>query len=189
MKKLLVFTLSSLPLFYLLFSVQSAADPIKYIYTFTGLSALAFLLLTLSVSPLKKVINFMIYRRMLGLFALFYATLHFLNFFVLDAQFDFGFVIKESLQKPFIYLGQISFLILIFMGITSTKKLFAKYNSWHKLVYIALIFVVIHEVMAQKVNGFLEYFFITFTAIVLLVRVYAKFIAFGKNRVRKTFKT
>jgi sulfoxide reductase heme-binding subunit YedZ len=172
MKKAFLFSISLIPLCYLIYSVQDANDPIKYIYTFTGISSMGFLLASLSITPLRKISNFLKYRRMLGLFAFFYAFMHFANFFIFDAQFDISFVLKETFDKPFIYLGMIAFLILLFMGITSTKKLFAKFNKWHKLVYIALILVVVHESMAQKVLGSLEYFFIGFAMILLSFRVY-----------------
>ena len=94
---------------------------------------------------------------MLGLFSLFYASLHVMNFILLDAQIDFDFIAQEVFKKQFIFLGAVSYLILIFMGFTSTKKLFAKYNRWHKLVYIALILALIHESAAQKVLGVTEY--------------------------------
>jgi sulfoxide reductase heme-binding subunit YedZ len=99
--------------------------------------------------------------------------LHFLNFYILDAQFDFAFVIKETLDKPFVYLGMISFVILLFMAITSTKKLFVKFNKQHKAVYLVLILVTIHASMAQKVLSSLEYTFIVVTSILLGYRVYA----------------
>ncbi|MBE0495050.1 MAG: sulfoxide reductase heme-binding subunit YedZ [Campylobacterales bacterium] len=167
MRKLAVFVGSLLPLAYLLYGVQEANDPIKHIYTLTGLSAMGFLFLSLAITPLRRALNLLRYRRMLGLFALFYATLHFSNFFLLDAQLDVGFVLKETLDKPFIYLGMSAFVILIFMGITSTKRLFAKHHTKHKLVYIALILILIHETMAQKVLGDREMFFIFLTVVLL----------------------
>ena len=90
------------------------------------------------------------YRRMIGLYAFFYAFLHFLVFFVLDAQFDLEFVLEESLDKPFVYLGMIAFFALLFMAITSSKKLFKKYNKYHISIYLVSVLVTIHFVMAQK---------------------------------------
>ncbi|MBE0491706.1 MAG: ferric reductase-like transmembrane domain-containing protein [Sulfurospirillum sp.] len=168
MRKIVLVLIALIPLCYLALHVQNANDPIKYIYTLTGFSALVFLLSCICLSPLKKLYNLMIYRKTLGLLALFYALLHFVNFLVLDAQFELSFVIKEALDKPFIYLGVFALLILIFMGFTSTKKLFAKFHKWHKLVYIALVLVLIHEIMAQKTMTNLEYFFIVFGIILLL---------------------
>ena len=116
MKKIVIFIVLLLPFLYLLWSVQSANDPIKYIFTCTGLSAIVILMISFSLTPIKKIINLVKYRRMIGLFAFFYVFLHFLNFYVLDAQLDFSFVVKETLDKPFVYLGMISFIILTFYG-------------------------------------------------------------------------
>ena len=163
MKRVLLFVFFLLPLFYALvelFILENVQDPIKYIYTFTGVSAAVILFATISLSLIKKWINLIKYRRMIGLFGFFYAFLHFLNFYILDAELDFSFVIKETLDKPFIYLGMIAFLILVFMTITSTKKLFRKYNKYHKLVYLSLILITIHFIMAQKSISILQFIYI-----------------------------
>ncbi len=130
--------------------VYEVNDPIKYLYTFTGVCSIILLFLTISISMMNKMINFMKYRRMVGLYAFFYAFLHFLVFFVLDAQFDLLFVIEESLDKPFVYLGMIAFLLLLFMTITSTKKLFKKYNKYHAVIYVVAPVITVHFIMAQK---------------------------------------
>ncbi len=79
--------------------LENVKDPIKYIYTFTGVSATVILFVTISLSLIKKWVNLLEYRRMFGLFGFFYAFLHFLNFYILDAQLDFSFVVKETLDK------------------------------------------------------------------------------------------
>ncbi|MDZ7818927.1 MAG: ferric reductase-like transmembrane domain-containing protein [Aliarcobacter sp.] len=109
------------------------------------------------------------YRKEIGLLGFFYALLHFLNFIVLDAQFDFEFVIKETLDKPFIYLGMIAFFIVLFMAITSTKNLFRKYNKYHKFVYLALILITIHWIMAQKAISLLQF---TYILIIFIIGYY-----------------
>lgn len=170
-RKISLFLLFLSPFFYMVYGLQSAIDPIKYIYTCTGITAIVLLILTLCITPLRKIKNFMRYRRFTGLFALFYAFLHFLNFFILDAQFDIGFVLKEIMDKPFVYLGMISLVVLLFMGITSTKRLFRKFNKWHKAVYIVLILVTIHASMAQKVLSRFEYTYILMAVILLGYRL------------------
>ncbi len=153
----------SLPLFfalYELFIVQNVKDPIKYIYTITGASATVILFISITLSLLTKWVKLIKYRRTIGLMGFFYAFLHFLNFFILDAELDFSFVIKETLDKPFIYLGMIAFFILIFMAMTSTKVLFRKFNKYHKLVYLALILITIHFIMAQKSLTMLQLIYI-----------------------------
>lgn len=153
MKRVLLFIGLLVPLFfalYELFILQNVKDPIKYIYTITGATAITILFITTSLSLIKKWINLIPYRRMVGLFGFFYAFLHFMNFFILDAELDPTFVVEETLDKPFIYLGMIAFFILIFMASTSTKELFRRFNKYHKFLYLALILVTIHFVMAQK---------------------------------------
>jgi len=182
MKKVLLFIALLLPAVYLLLTVTNANDPIKYIYTYTGVSAITILMISLAITPLKSIINLLKYRRMIGLFAFFYAFLHFLNFYILDAELDVAFVVKETLDKPFIYLGMISFCILLFMAITSTKKLFRKFNKWHMMVYVVLVLVTIHSSMAQKVLSRLEYTFIAVTCILLGYRAYKYVIKKQKNK-------
>jgi len=184
MKRVFLFLVFLIPFFYMLlelFFLQSVTDPIKYIYTLTGVSATIILFFTISISMMKKYINLMKYRRMIGLFGFFYALLHLMNFIILDAELDLPFVLQESFDKPFIYLGMLAFIILLFMAITSTKKMYAKYNSYHKFVYLALIFITIHFIMAQKSLTILQF---TYVAIILLL-AYCKLLQqiIRKNRI------
>ena len=152
MKRIFLYLIILSPLIYLLtrlFVFDNVNDPIKYIYTITGASATVIVFFSIIISLIKEKINLMKYRKEIGLLGFSYALLHLLNFIILDAQFDFQFVIKETLDKPFIYLGMIAFFIILFMAITSTKKLYKKYNKYHKLVYLFLILITIHWIMAQ----------------------------------------
>ncbi|PLY09333.1 MAG: ferric reductase [Arcobacter sp.] len=151
--KVLIFLLLLLPSFilsYEVFYLQNVIDPIKYIYSVTGAIALILLFFTTTISLIKSWINLISYRKMIGLFSFYYAFLHFLNFIILDMELDFIFAFEETLDKPFIYLGMISFLILVFMAITSFGKLFKLYFKYHKVIYIALALTTIHFIMAQK---------------------------------------
>lgn len=153
MKRLILFTALLLPLVYLavrILVLENVVEPIKYIYTITGFTAVVVLFFSITISLIKKKINLIKYRRMIGLFGFFYSLLHFINFAVFDAGLDFGFILEETVEKPFIYLGVIALIILLLMAITSTKKLFAKYKKYHMFVYLALILITIHFIMAQK---------------------------------------
>ena len=175
MKKVFLSILLLLPFSffsYELFILENVKDPIKYIYTVTGATATVILFATITITLITKWLNLIKYRRMIGLFGFFYAFLHFLNFYILDAEFNFSFVLKESLDKPFIYLGMIAFFILIFMTITSTKKLFRKYNKYHKLLYLSLILITIHFIMAQKSLSILQLSYI----VIILIIAYCKLI-------------
>jgi methionine sulfoxide reductase heme-binding subunit len=163
MKRFFIYLITLLPLVYLvirLFVLDDVNDPIKYIYTITGASATVILFFTIIISLIREKINLIKYRKEIGLIGFFYVLLHLLNFIVLDAQFDFEFVIKETLDKPFIYLGMIAFFIVLFMAITSTKNLFKKYNKYHKFIYLALILITIHWIMAQKAISILQFIYI-----------------------------
>lgn len=104
-------------------------DPIKYIYTVTGATAITLLYATTTISLVKKIVNFIKYRRTVGLFSFFYALLHMLNFIILDMELDLEFAIQETLDKPFIYLGMSAFFILLFMAITSLKNYFPSFTN------------------------------------------------------------
>lgn len=169
MKKVILSFLLFTPLFFIIYEVfilENVIDPIKYIYTYTGISATVLLFVTVCLSLLKKWINLIKYRRIVGLMGFFYALLHFFNFIIFDAQGDFSFILSESLDKPFIYLGVIAFFILFFMAVTSTKKLFKSYVKYHKLVYVSLILITIHFTMAQKSFVLLDLFFIIMILII-----------------------
>lgn len=184
MKWFLIFIVLTIPLLvssYQLFILQDINDPIKYIYTITGASATVILFFTISISLMKDWINLMKYRKLIGLFGFFYALLHMINFTVLDAELDIGFIIKESLDKPFVYLGMSAFFILLFMAITSTKKLYKKYNKYHKGVYLALILITIHFIMAQKSLSILQLIYIAMIFIIAYCKLLQQIIR--KNRL------
>ncbi|GIT98892.1 sulfite oxidase heme-binding subunit YedZ [Sulfurovum sp. TSL1] len=168
----LIFVLLLIPFIYLvleLFIFQTAIDPIKYIYTITGATAITLLFFTTTLSLwFKKLIR---YRRMIGLFGFFYAFLHLCNFFILDMDGNLLFAFKETLDKPFIYLGMISFLLLLFMAATSTKRLFRKYGKYHKVLYIVLVLTTIHFVMAQKSLSVSQYGYLTVIFVIALFKI------------------
>ena len=131
---------------------KTPTDPLKFVSDLAGNSALWMLALTLLVTPLRSYIglNLLKYRRLLGLFAFFYVLIHALMFIGVDQQFDFIGVNHEVITKPFIAFGMGAFVILLLMALTSTKKMYAKFRSWHKLVYIAVVLIAIHYLMSHK---------------------------------------
>jgi sulfoxide reductase heme-binding subunit YedZ len=131
---------------------RTPIDPLKFLSDLAGNSALWILALTLLVTPLRSYIgiNLLKYRRLLGLFAFFYALIHALMFIGIDQQFDLFGVQHEVITKPFIAFGMGAFLILLLMALTSSKKLYAKFRSWHKLVYVAVVLIAIHYLMSHK---------------------------------------
>lgn len=177
MIRICIYLLSLLPIAYLifrLFVLDDVNDPIKYIYTITGVSATVILFFTITISMIKEKINLMKYRKEVGLLGFFYVLLHMINFVVFDASFDMDFIIKETLEKPFIYLGMIAFFIVLFMAITSTKNLFRKYNKYHKFIYLALLLITIHWVMGQKVITIIQFIYILIILSIFLFKNISK---------------
>ena len=174
MKALLVL-LSLLPLGFAYYKLGSAIDPIKMLYTTTGVGAITLLLFSLVPSTCKRIcsINFLRYRKTIGLLSFAYALLHVSVFIVLDSEFDFVTIFEKSLKKPFIYIGAIAFIILLFMALTSFKKLFAKLSKYHKAVYLALALALLHSFWAQKVAGVFEYSVIAVGVVLLGERIWA----------------
>lgn len=164
-----------MPLGFAYYKLESAIDPIKMLYSYTGIGAIVLLLLSLMPSSYKRLchINLLPYRKTIGLLSFFYALLHASVFVVLDSEFDFVTIFEKSLKKPFIYVGVIAFTILFFMALTSFKKLFAKFSKYHKAVYIALLLALLHSFWAQKVAGVFEYSVIGIGLVLLGERVLA----------------
>ncbi|MCB2426699.1 sulfite oxidase heme-binding subunit YedZ [Methylophaga pinxianii] len=152
--KALVFCISLLPfiwLSYALLTDQLGANPIEAVTRDTGLWALRFILVTLLISPIRKLtgINeFIRFRRMLGLFAFFYASLHMLLYIGLDQFFDVQEIWVDIIKRPFITVGFISFLLLIPLTITSTDKMIKRLGGrrWKKLHYLIYLIVVLSSV-------------------------------------------
>jgi sulfoxide reductase heme-binding subunit YedZ len=104
-----------------------------------------------------------------------------MNFVVFDAEFDILFIIEETIDKPFIYLGMIAFFILFFMTITSTKGLFKKYKKHHQFIYLALILITIHFVMAQKSISILQLVYIGMIFIMAYCKLLQKIVDKNKS--------
>ncbi len=134
------------------FSTENlTANPGDYITDQTGTWTLAFLVITLTITPLRRLTGWnelIRLRRMLGLFALFYATLHLLTWIVFIHFFDIEFMIEDVVMRPFITVGMSVFLILFALGLTSNRfavrLLKRRWQTLHRLVYVAAIGGVVH---------------------------------------------
>jgi sulfoxide reductase heme-binding subunit YedZ len=128
------------------------ANPIEYVTHKTGDWIIRFLLITLCVTPLRKLSNqpkVTRYRRMLGLFAFFYGFLHLMTWMWLDKFFDLPEMLKDVVKRPFITAGMTGFALMIPLAITSTagwvRRLgFARWQLLHRLVYFSALAGVIH---------------------------------------------
>src|SRR5215813_8431522 len=127
--KLVIFINSLIPLVLLLWDLyhkRVGPNPLEFATRTTGMLTLIFLSLTVAVSPLRKIfgINALVkYRRMLGLFAFFYGTLHLLTYVWFDRLFNLISVGQDVLKRPFILLGMTAFLLMLPLAITSTNKM------------------------------------------------------------------
>src|SRR5215470_7179441 len=126
-------------------------NPIEFITHFTGDWILIFLLATLSVTPLRRISGWndlIKFRRMLGLFAFFYAILHFSTYIVLDHFFDFQRIGKDIVKRPYVTVGFTAFVLMTPLAMTSTAKMIRRlgkrWQQLHRLIYIAAIAGVIH---------------------------------------------
>jgi methionine sulfoxide reductase heme-binding subunit len=133
-------------------------NPAETIQLTTGRWALKFLLLTLAITPARRVTGWNIliqFRRMLGLFAFFYATLHFASYIVLDQYFAFDAMMTDVLKRPFITMGFGAWVLMLPLALTSTKgwirRLGRQWSVLHRLVYIAVVFAAIHFAWKVKV--------------------------------------
>jgi methionine sulfoxide reductase heme-binding subunit len=127
------------------------ANPIEFITRSTGLWTLVFLCITLAVTPLRKLTgwNTLIrFRRMLGLYAFFYAALHFTTYIWFDKWFDVMAMFKDVGKRPFITVGFAAFVLLIPLAVTSTRgmarRLGRRWQTLHRLVYVIGTLAILH---------------------------------------------
>jgi len=139
------------------FQGNLTANPIEYITHTTGDWAIRFLVITLAVTPIRRITGWnpvIKLRRMLGLFSFFYATLHFLTWFVLDWFFDFRQMAEDIAMRPFITLGMATFVMLLALALTSTqgsiRRLGRKWTQLHRLIYVATATGLFHFWLARK---------------------------------------
>ncbi len=135
-------------------------NPIEEVTHRTGWWTLAFLMLTLAVTPVRQLtgVGWLIkLRRMLGLYAFFYATLHFSIYVGIDQFFAFDYILEDIMDRPYITVGFTAFLMLIPLAATSTKKMVKRlggrrWNRLHRLVYVAAAFGVLHFLWLVKAD-------------------------------------
>ncbi len=161
--KAFLFVLCLLPFIFLtwgLFTDNLGANPIETLTRSSGLWALRFLLITLLVSPIRwytGLTAIVKYRRMLGLYVFFYASVHMLLYLGLDQLFDIQDIWKDIVKRPFITVGFISFILLIPLVITSTNKMMKRlggkrWKQLHRLTYLIATLSCIHFFMLVKAD-------------------------------------
>ncbi len=153
--KVLTFLLCLAPLGWLAWRAwheSLTANPIEYITHLTGDWTIRFIVLTLAVTPLRRLLrlpDLVRFRRMLGLFAFFYGSLHFLTWFWLDKYFDIHEIVQDVVKRRFITVGFLGLLLMLPLTLTSTKGWIRRLGGkrWqllHRLVYVTAIAGVVH---------------------------------------------
>jgi len=186
-RRVLIGVLSLVPLGIIIYKTLFdllGADPAKEIVLFTGEWAIYFLFLTLAVTPLRRLVNFknfhfrwlQTHRRMLGLFALFYALLHVAAFLVFILGLDFSRFAKELVERPYIAVMIPAIILLIVLGVTSTQSMMRRLGkNWiklHKAIYLIGILAWLHVFMQVRSSYFEAVLFGVILAALLLPRLY-----------------
>ena len=160
--KSLIFLACLLPIFLLVWKGVNgtlSANPISDITLETGIWTLRFVVLTLAITPVRKISGWhalIKVRRMLGLFAFFYGLLHFLTYIWLDQFFEWQAIVQDISKRRFITMGLASFVLMIPLAVTSTQKMIRRLGGrrWdllHRLIYATAIGGIIHYVWLVKV--------------------------------------
>ena len=179
--KIFVFLLCLWPLYSIIYQIfynNLGAEPVDKIINHFGEWTLIFIFLTLSMSPLKRITNSTVwikFRRMLGLFVFFYASIHLLSYVGLDYRFDFQPILNDVLKKKFVFIGFAAWLLLIPLAITSSDKMVKilkqNWKKIHRLIYVIGIFGVLHFIWLSKTIFFKPLIFLIILIILLLFRV------------------
>jgi len=195
--KPLVFTACLGPLVYLLWGLLAGnlgANPIRTITLETGTWTLRFLVITLAITPLRRLARWsdaIRLRRMLGLFAFFYGTLHFTTYIWLDQFFDVPGIIKDVMKRPFITVGFAAFLGILPLALTSTAGWIRRLGgrNWqrlHRLIYVSAICGVLHYWWSVKADVQRPQFYATLIGLLLLYRLVVAYRRRAPHPVRST---
>src|SRR5688572_28141768 len=156
-----VFVAALVPLGLLVFKVltgRTSANPAEDIILTTGIWAFRFLLVTLTITPIRRLTGWnrvIQFRRMLGLFAFFYACLHLLSYLAFDRLFAFDEILADVAKRPFITAGMAAFVLMVPLALTSTRgwirRLGRRWQTLHRLIYFSGIAACLHFVWKVKV--------------------------------------
>ena len=179
-----VFILSTIPflfIFYKIYFNKLGPEPVKEITHFTGEWTLIFICLTLSMTPLKRLTNLNIwisFRRMLGLFVFFYASLHLLTYIGIDYRFNLQPILDDVLKKKYIFIGFAAWVLLLPLAITSSQMMMKLLkNNWkklHRLIYVIAIFGALHYIWLSKTIFFRPLVYLVIILVLLALRIRIK---------------
>ena len=177
------------PLAYLIYSLylDLGANPIETVTNTTGIWTLRLIVTTIAISPLRWLTGFnqlVNYRRLIGLFAFFYGSLHFTTYvvttFIVDGQFDYSGLVKDLTERRYIIAGFTAFVLMIPLAITSTagwiRRLGGKrWNVLHRLIYITALAAVLHYFWKVKLDTTFPVFYGIGVAVLLGFRLWRHF--------------
>jgi methionine sulfoxide reductase heme-binding subunit len=137
-----------------------SANPIKDVTEFTGIWTLRFLMITLAITPVRRLTgmtSLIRFRRMLGLFTFFQGFMHWMTYIWLDQFFMWDEIVKDIVKRPFILSGMVAFTVMVPLAVTSTKKWIgrlggSRWQMLHRLIYISGAAGVIHYYFFEKSN-------------------------------------
>jgi sulfoxide reductase heme-binding subunit YedZ len=182
--RLVVFLISLLPLLAMLWGVfhdSLGPNPVETLSHETGDWTLRFLLITLAITPLRRLTGWrrpVLLRRMLGLFSFFYACLHVLVWLWLDRGFAWGSMLADIAKRPYITVGFLSFLILFALALTSNvismRRLGKGWQTLHRLVYAAALLAVLHYIWLVKADLLQPLIYLGVFVLLMLLRVPGK---------------
>lgn len=155
-------------------------NPIEFFLRTTGVLTLIFLLITLSVTPFRKIFGWnglIKYRRMLGLYAFFYGGLHLITYSIFDKSLSLSAIVIDTFKRPFIAVGMLAFSLMIPLAVTSTNSMIKRLGGkrWaklHKLIYLIAIGGVLHFYLIVKSDIFYPAIFALILGILLGYRYY-----------------
>jgi sulfoxide reductase heme-binding subunit YedZ len=183
-RKTIAWVLLGSPALYALYLIATndlGANPLETLTDHTGQWTLRFLLLGLLITPLRELtgwVSLIRYRRLIGLFAAFYATAHMALWLFIDQQLDWRLLLEDVLDRPYITLGFMGWLLLLPLVATSTKGMIKKLGkSWRKLhraVYIIPLLGIVHYTMSLKADFSLPILYGVILAMLLGFRVWMR---------------
>src|SRR5438552_4254368 len=190
--KLVLLTNGLVPLTLLMWDVyrkQVGANPLEFVTRTTGMLTLVFLLISLAVTPARRItgLNWLTkFRRMLGLFAFFYGSLHLMTYVAFDRFFHLTTIPADVVKRPFIAIGMTAFFLMVPLAITSTDKMVKRLGGkrWarlHRIVYAAGVLGVFHYYMLVKSDVRLP---LTFAFLVFLLLGFRLFVKYYASQAR-----
>ncbi|MGE6785943.1 protein-methionine-sulfoxide reductase heme-binding subunit MsrQ [Ensifer adhaerens] len=166
--------------FYLGATGRLPGNPVKEFEHLLGLWALRFLVATLAITPIRDLIgvNWLRYRRALGLLAFYYVLMHFLAYMLLDQRLNIPAIVADIARRPFITIGMAALAMLIPLALTSNnwsiRRLGPRWNKLHRLAYVIAAAGAVHFAMAVKVVGPEQMLYLGLVAVLLSWRLVRK---------------